>query len=82
MTATVTDVTKRFIESQAGDPTTNGAGLIAVLLLIALLTQRELLRAASAPRARIATWAFACVGAPLLLVFGRMVVVYLVTILR
>ena len=82
MTSTVTEVTKRFIELQAGDAITNGAGLVAVLLLIALLVEKELLRAVSAPWTRIAIWAFNCMIVPLLLTFARIVVAHLVAALR
>jgi uncharacterized PurR-regulated membrane protein YhhQ (DUF165 family) len=52
MTTTVTEATKQFILSNSFGVSTS-VGLIAILLLVALMVRQELLRAYGGPRARI-----------------------------
>jgi hypothetical protein len=51
MTTTVTEATKKFILSNSYDVFTS-VGIIAILLLVVLMIEQELLRAYGGPRAR------------------------------
>jgi hypothetical protein len=64
MTSSVTQATATFIRSTAHTPT---VGVIAVVLLLVLLMERELLRAHGGRRARIGMAALAIPIAPLVL---------------
>jgi hypothetical protein len=51
MTSTVTDVTRDLILSKSVETLTTSIGVVAVVLLIVLLVQEELVRVLDGPRA-------------------------------
>ena len=69
MTTTVTAITKSAIMALSYRALTDTIGLAAILLLFALLTARELLRAADEARWRPAIQALAAAIRPLVLMF-------------
>jgi hypothetical protein len=69
MTTTVTAITKSAIMALYYRALTDTIGLAAILLLFALLTARELLRAADEARWRPAIQALAAAIRPLVLMF-------------
>jgi hypothetical protein len=69
MTTTVTALTKSAIMALSYRALTDTVGLAAILLLFALLTARELLRAADEARWRPAIQALAAAIRPLVLMF-------------
>jgi hypothetical protein len=86
MTTTVTAITKSAIMATSYRALTDTVGLAAILLLFALLTARELLRAADGARWRPAIQALAAVIRPLVLMFcvivGARFAIYTLHILR
>lgn len=73
MTSTVTNVTKTLIETISFNDRSMSVGIIAILLLLTLLSQKELIRAANAPRSKMLLSTFNVAIVPLLLVFGFIV---------
>ena len=71
MTSTVTDVT-RDLAASGGDAT--AVALIAIMLLIAVTAEQEIVRAASGPSARSSRRPFGVVIAPLFVAFVVVVV--------
>jgi hypothetical protein len=69
MTSTVTEVTKTFIQSHTYAAVSTTVGIIAILLLVVLLIQKELMRAQGGSRARVGVDALNTTIAPLLLAF-------------
>lgn len=67
MTGTVTTVTRSIIESTPYGTLSTTVGLVAILLLVVLLVQQELLRSAGTPRTRPGERALTIAIAPLLL---------------
>jgi hypothetical protein len=67
MTSTVTEVTMTFIQSHTYAAVSTTVGIIAILLLVVLLIQKELMRAHGGPRARVGVDVLNPTIAPLLL---------------
>jgi hypothetical protein len=86
MSTTVTAITKGAIMAMSYRALTDTVGLAAILLLFALLSARELLRAADGTRWRPAIQGLAAVIRPLVLMFcvivGARFAIYTLHILR
>ena len=86
MTTTVTALTKSAIMAMSYRAFTDTVGLVAILLLFALLIARELLRAADGARWRPAIHVLAAVIRPLVLMFcvivGARFAIYTLHMLR
>ena len=82
MTATITRLTMDTIASSSYDALSTTFGVIAIVLLIALLAQKELMRAMGGTRARTWRRALDTMIAPLVLVFGMIVIIRLVGLIR
>lgn len=81
MTSTVTQATKTFILSHTYLTVSTTVGVIAILLLMVLLVEKELLRAHNGPRARVGVGALNSTIAPLLFTFVVVISVRFVGIL-
>lgn len=82
MTTTVTDATKTFISSNSLAGVATTVGLVAVLLLVALMVEQELLRAYGGSRARMGIEVTKGFIVPLLLAFVVIVVLRFAQILH
>jgi hypothetical protein len=81
MTSTVTEATKIFIQSHTYAGVSDTVYIIAILLFLVLLIQKELMRAQGGPRARIGVDALNIAIGPLLLTFVVIMIVRFVDIL-
>ena len=81
MTLIVTTMTQMIVLSRTYEPLSTGLGLLVILLLIALLVQKELIRALVGWRSsrwlRLLDFAIA----PLVLVFGLIMLLRLVNLI-
>lgn len=82
MTATVTDMTVFTIASSNYDALSTTFGVIAIVLLIALLIQKELMRAIGGKHAKAWRRALDTMIAPLVLVFGMIVIIRLIGLIN
>ena len=82
MTSTVTELTFTTIVSNTYDALSMIFGGIAILLLLVLLVQKELVRALGGPQSRTWMQALNTAIVPLLLAFGFVVVVRFVNLLH
>jgi hypothetical protein len=82
MSATITEVTITTILSNSYDTLSSNFGIIAILLLIVLLTLKEVMRASSGLRSR--TWVQILNTAiiPLLMAFALIIVMRFLHLLR
>ena len=80
MTATVTAATRTIIASGSYETLSATIGIVAILLLLVLLIEKELMRAAGGPRLRIGVQALNIVITPLLLMFTLILVMRLASI--
>jgi hypothetical protein len=81
MTTTITKATSTFIQSSTSASVSTTVGLIAILLLVALMIEQELLRAYDGPRARMGIEIVKGLIVPLLLAFVVIVVLRFADIL-
>lgn len=81
MSATVTEATRDAVMSRTLEALTGSIGLVPIVLLIALLLEREVLRVAR-PGSETALRALDVVLVPLFLTFGFIVVARVVDFLR
>jgi hypothetical protein len=81
MTSTITEVTITTIVSNTYDALSTTVGVIAILLLLVLLIQKELTRAFGGPRSRIWMRALDVAIVPLLLTFSLIVIMRFVDLL-
>lgn len=70
MTTTVTELTKGIITSTTYNTLSRTFGVVAIVLLAILLTQKELIRASGDERSAINIRTLNIAIAPLILVFG------------
>jgi hypothetical protein len=82
MTSTVTKITITTIVSNSYNALSATIGIIAILLLMVLLLQKELLRAAGGIRARLWLQTLNVAIVPLLFTFTLILVVRFVNLLR
>ena len=82
MTATVTEITVTTIRSNIYNALSTTIGLITILLLIALLLEKELIRAFGSPRSGPWMQALDIAIVPLLLASGLVIVRRFVDLLR
>jgi hypothetical protein len=75
MTATVTEVTISTIMSNSSDTLSTTLGIIATLLLLVLLVQKEIISALDNPRAKRWADTLNIAIVPLLLAFGLVVAI-------
>ena len=80
MSATVTAVTRAIIRSSNYGTLSTTVGLVAILLLVVLLVQKEILRAADTPQARAGGQLLNIAIAPLLLASAVIVTMRLASI--
>ena len=80
MTAMVSAATRTIIRSNSYGTLTSTVGLVAVMLLVVLLLQKELLRTATTPRARAGGDMLNIAIPPLLLAFAVIVTLRVVTL--
>ncbi|MGI8589173.1 MAG: hypothetical protein ACR2M0_16040 [Chloroflexia bacterium] len=81
MTSTVTDATIKAITGQSYDAFSVSVGVVVVLLLLGLITARELVRAAGGAEARGRMRALDVAVLPLLCAFGMIIILRLVDLL-
>jgi hypothetical protein len=81
MTSTVTEVTRAFITSTMYSTLSPTLGIIAIVLLVVLLIERELLRASGGPRSSLWLQTLNIAIVPLLLTFGLVVIARLIDIM-
>ena len=74
MTSTVTETTRSFLEAANYERLATGVDAIAVVLLIVLLVEQELIRAYLGPAARGRLQAMNVAAVPLLAAFALIVV--------
>lgn len=82
MTSTVTEVTIVTISSVTYNVLSSTLGIIAILLLLALLVQKELVRASGSTRAKMWMEAADIAIVPLLITFVVIVVTRFVNLIR
>jgi hypothetical protein len=82
MTSTVTEVTRTIITSDTSDALLTSIGVVVTLLLIVLLVQKELVRAAGGPRSTTWMRTLDIAIAPFLLTFSLIVVMRFIDLLR
>ena len=81
MTATVTEITRATIASSTFNALSTTVGVVAIILLILLLIQKELMRAYGEPVTRQELQALDIAIVPLLAAFGLIVVMRFVDLL-
>lgn len=74
MTSTVTELTKFFVTSSSDPDFSTTMGVIAILLLLMLLAQKELGRSTGGMRARTWVLTFNIAIIPLLIAFGYTII--------
>lgn len=81
MTSTVTAATQMAIRSTTYGWLSTGLGLIVILLLIALLVQKELMRALNHPRSELWLRTLDIALVPLTLAFGFIMLMRLIDLI-
>ena len=82
MTATITEVVRGIMVSRTYNALSTNLGAITVLLLIALLIQKEIIRAYGNSRARTWMQVLDIAIAPLLIAFGLIVTIRFLSLLH
>jgi hypothetical protein len=82
MSTTITELTIRTIESNSYDALSTTVGFVAVIVLVVVLVEREMIAAYGSPELRIAARALSAFAVPLALSWALIVILRLVDLLR